>query len=130
MVILPSTHPDAYSQMERGEFAVQRIRQSPFAQVPVDQALEQTINRDTKVNGGIIGFSLHPGAVQRWMLTAHLRAALTESCKDLAGMQTDSSVVHKSLRQAAVSTSHKLVENVSTVLQSWANNPFAVSNAI
>ena len=130
MVILPSTHPDAYSQMERGEFAVQRSRQSPFAQVPVDQALEQTINRDTKVNGGIIGFSLHPGAVQRWMLTAHLRAALTESCKDLAGMLTDSSVVHKSLRQAAVSTSHKLVENVSTVLQSWANNPFAVSNEI
>ena len=36
MVLLPSTHPDAYAQMERGELTVRRSRQSYFAQVPVD----------------------------------------------------------------------------------------------
>ena len=52
MMMLPQTHPDAAMQMEKGEFCVQRSTSNAFAQVPVDQALEQTINRDTKVSGG------------------------------------------------------------------------------
>lgn len=75
-VLLPSTQPDAYAHTQQGECTVQRSHQSPFAEVAVDQALQQTVSRATKVNDGITGFSLHPGDVQCWMLmfTAHLSA--------------------------------------------------------
>ena len=51
MLILNETHPCAAELLEDGEFCVQHGHNA-FAQVPVDQALEQTINRDTKVSGG------------------------------------------------------------------------------
>ena len=95
MLCLVQSHPAAHQQMIRGEFAVQRSASASFSQVPVDQALEQTITRDMKTSGGIIGFSLRPGAVERWMLTAHLRASFTRACKDLAGISKQLIFVHK-----------------------------------
>ena len=38
----------------------------------------------TKTKGGIIGFSLKKGAVQRWMLTVNTRASFVDRCKDKA----------------------------------------------
>ena len=96
--------------MQRGEFTVQRCHQSPFAHVPVDQELEETINRDTKVNSGMIGFSLHAGEVHCFMLTAHLLAELAQSCKHMAGMGTDTTLVLKDLRQTQISASNALVQ--------------------
>lgn len=89
MVSLATTHPDAHALLEAGEFAVQRSCNS-FAQVPVDMAIEQSINRDTKTKGGVIGCSLRRGAVQRWITTAHDRAAITVACRCLAGIAQDS----------------------------------------
>ena len=62
-----------------GQFAVQRSANSALAQVPVDQTIEQTMNRDSKTKGGIVGISLNRGAVQRWILTAHDRAKKNSS---------------------------------------------------
>ena len=50
MVFLPSTNPDANALVESGEFAVQRSTNA-FAQIPVDQSIEQTVNKDTKLKG-------------------------------------------------------------------------------
>ena len=83
MQSLPSTNPAAHEALLSGNFCVQRSKSS-FAQVAVDQAIGQTINSDTKITGGIVGFSQNPGAVQRWVLTAHERAAMTVACWNLA----------------------------------------------
>jgi hypothetical protein len=58
MVKLQESHPDTHEQFMLGEFVVQ-LSDMPFNQVPVDQTIEQTINRDSKVAGGIIGYSLN-----------------------------------------------------------------------
>ena len=87
MSVLPETHPQAYRALEQGEFAVQHSRDGKFSQVPVDQTIEQTLNRDTKTEGGIIGISLNRGAVQRWILTAHDRADVARQCRRLVGIQ-------------------------------------------
>ena len=60
---LEKTHPAAYNQLQQGQFAVQRVPGHAFAQVPVDQVIEQSLNRDTKTRGGTVSFSLYPGAV-------------------------------------------------------------------
>ena len=39
--------------------------ESPFASIPVDQAVEETVNKDTQIAGGAKGFSLKPSSVQK-----------------------------------------------------------------
>ena len=78
MLELPDTRPKAYSMLSQGDFGVQRTTSHGFLQLPVDQTMEQTLNRNTKTKGGIIGFSLKKGAVQRWMLTVHARASFVD----------------------------------------------------
>ena len=48
MVQLPITHPSLEESMNQGEFAVQRSEGKAFSQIPVDQTIEQTVNRDSK----------------------------------------------------------------------------------
>ena len=45
-------------------------------------ALEQSINLDSKTNGGIIGISQKPGTLERWFLTSHERASITSAIKE------------------------------------------------
>ena len=81
MATLEERHPDAYRQLCEGKFAVQRSDSVGFSQTPVDQTIEQTFNRDTKTKGGIVGFSLKKGAVERWVLTAQTRATILGDLK-------------------------------------------------
>ena len=83
MMSLEDAHPSTHEAFKAGDFVVQRSS-SAFSQVAVDQTIEQTINRDTKLKGGIVGFSLNNGAVQRWLLTSHERAAITQACREMA----------------------------------------------
>ena len=48
-------------------------------------AIEQTCNRDSKTKGGMKGLSLKKGAVNRWLLSHHQRAAIMKVCKFMAG---------------------------------------------
>ena len=47
-VLDPPLHPAAYDELRGGQFAMQQSAQSAFAQVPVDQAVQQTFNGDFK----------------------------------------------------------------------------------
>ena len=62
-----------------------------FNQVWSDMALEQSVNRDSKtkyieygkygifgIKYGIVGIILHKHALDRWFLTAHVRAAVMQ----------------------------------------------------
>ena len=68
-------------------FAIQRQSHHGFAAVACDQTIEQTVNRDAKTKGSLIGFSLNRAAVHRWLLSQSERAAITSQCKSLAGME-------------------------------------------
>jgi len=48
-------------------------------------ALEQSVNLDSKSKGGIIGMSTKEDAVDRWFLTIHDRAAMTQAVKAMCG---------------------------------------------
>ena len=69
MVNMNNTHPAATEFLQGGGFAVQRS-ECPFTQAACDMAIEQSINWATKTQGGIIGFSRNPSAVQRWVLNS------------------------------------------------------------
>ena len=85
---LSETHPAVHEDEEfmSGNHSISRSTQ-PFAQVWTDMALEQSINLDSKTTGGIIGISQRPGAVERWFLTCHERAAITTPMKDMCDLE-------------------------------------------
>ena len=64
---LPTEHPDVHAHFMEGGFSVQICSQNPFGRIPVDQTIEETVNKDTKTSvpqaGGTKGFSLKSGAV-------------------------------------------------------------------
>ncbi|KAL8573647.1 hypothetical protein ACOMHN_007200 [Nucella lapillus] len=49
---LETQQPDAYKQLQSGAFVVRRSPKRQFNCVPTDQALEQTVNREAKSQGG------------------------------------------------------------------------------
>ncbi len=73
MTRLPQTHQRTYQQLHDGGFSVQRSTCNTFGRIPVDQTVEETVNRDTQTAGGTKGFSLKPSAVSKYYLTAEYR---------------------------------------------------------
>ena len=129
MKALPTSHPEANTYLQNGGFAVQRGHASPFSQIPIDQTIEKTINRDTKTKGGIVGFSLNRGAVQRWMLTAHERAAVTQNLKKMMGIKQSETSAMKEMRTARISRDESDVRKEVEVLETWIN-PFHPSEEL
>jgi len=65
------------------DFVVRRSNKSKFNSVPTDQALEQSINRNAKTTGGIIGFTRRKATLLRWLVTRHSTAQYSESFEQL-----------------------------------------------
>ena len=83
-----------YRQMMEGGFVVRRSASRIFNCVPTDQALEQTINREAKSQGGVIGFT---GALLRWLMTRHITGEYAEAFKKLCNSETNGKL-HEELR--------------------------------
>ena len=97
-----------------GQFTVHRSANNAFAQVPVDQTIEQTMNWDSKTVGDIVGISINRGAVRRCILTTHDRAMI-QICGEVAGLYD---VASKHRKDATAHTHMKKGENdVHTFMQ-------------
>ena len=126
-MLLPETHPEAHTLLVNGDFGVQRATSHGFSQMPVDQTIEQTLNRSTKTKGGIVGFSLRKGAVQRWMITAHSRTAFVDKCRKMTtGVQESQRRLHKETSSARMKRDEEDVKKVLEVISNW-RNPFEPS---
>ena len=125
MMALEDSHPTAHEELSRGEFCVQRSATSTFTQVSVDQCIEQTMNRHSKLKGeGKIGFSHKPGAVQKWAVNSHQRAEITEKCKAMAGAVGPTNVAsHKESQAGRVKHDEAMVQSVQSTLATLPN-PF------
>ena len=59
------------------------MESNPFGKVPVDQAFEETVNKDTQTAGGTKGFSFKAGAVSNYYLVAEYRSIFLRQMKDM-----------------------------------------------
>ena len=124
MVNLPTTHPGAHQALLAGEFGAQRSTK-PFAQVAVDQTIEQTMNRHSKTRkGGTVGFSKKQSATQRWQLTVHDRAQITSQCHNLASLGDEAEVRHKDQNPQRIQRDEQDVQVLMNTLTDWVN-PFS-----
>ncbi|KAH3715017.1 hypothetical protein DPMN_057720 [Dreissena polymorpha] len=58
---LPVENPHVHEYMQQGGLSVLIGSTNPFEKIPVDQTVEETVNKDTQTQGGTKGFSLKPG---------------------------------------------------------------------
>ena len=75
MLNLPTSHPTLNRHLEDGGFTAS-ISGFPYSQIPCDQIIEMTINRQSKDSGGLSGKTENVGASMRWTRINHIMAAL------------------------------------------------------
>ena len=85
MTSLPDEHPEVHEFTRDGGLSVQLSNDNTLGRIPVDQTLKETVNKDTQTPGGTKGFSLKPGAVQRYYLTAEFRTLFLRSLRQMVG---------------------------------------------
>ncbi|KAL8570914.1 hypothetical protein ACOMHN_023587 [Nucella lapillus] len=83
MTNLAASQPDIYKAFKDGNLSVQLTESNPFGRIPVDQTTEVTVNRDTQTVGGTTKFSLKPGAVSKYYLTAEYRNAFLTKLRNM-----------------------------------------------
>ncbi|CAB4001853.1 Hypothetical predicted protein [Paramuricea clavata] len=124
---LPETHLHIHQQFEAGHFSVRR-QQGKFNKIPSDQAIEQTINRQQKCAGGIIGFSTSEGTVQRWALTSHVAAKCQSHVEEFFGMSDDRCVT-KDLATKRILYDEECVIRSYDLVKEWGT-PFKENNRL
>ena len=120
---LPNTCPEVHQKFLQDEFSAQRSSVRGFSQTAVDQTVEQTVNKSTNTKGGIIGFSLKKGSVQRWLITARERASSSLKLKEMIGLNTNKDDIHKEFRAPRLAEDENDVERAMSVIKGWVD-PF------
>lgn len=123
MMNLPNDHPEVHEFMQNGGFSVQMSKDNTFGRIPVDQTLEETVNKDTQTPGGTKGFSLNPGAVERYYITAEFRTLFLRNLRKMVGYAKGKHG-HADLTASRISQDEKDVAAMVDLIKNWTN-PFA-----
>ena len=83
-------HPGVYAHFMQGFFSVQLGGINPFRKIPVDQTIEETINKDSQTPGGTKGFSMKHDAVQKYYLNAEYRSIFLRQLREMVGLGAQS----------------------------------------
>ena len=116
-------HPEVYEYMEQGGFSVQVGSSNSFGRIPVDQMVEETVNKDTQTQGGTKGFSLKPGAVSRFYLNAEYRSFYLKQLKDKVNIN-DQNSKHTDLGQSRISRDESDVQSMMDMMENNWIDPF------
>jgi hypothetical protein len=122
MSLLEETNPEVYNHFKNGQFSVQRSNSNTFGRIPVDQTIEVTVNKDTQTQGGTSRFSLKPGAVKRYYITAEYRSAFLHNLRTFVE-QGSSEAIHTDLQSTRIEKDEHAVLTVMNVVEGWVN-PF------
>ena len=104
------------------DFSVQLSEDNTFGRIPVDETLEETVNKDTQMPGGTKGFSLKPGAVQRYYLTAEFRTLFLRNLREKVGYAKGKHG-HADLHSSRIAQDEKDVVAMVDFIKNWTD-PF------
>ena len=122
MTNLPEKSPSAYEAFKTGRFSVQPSNNNTFGRIPVDQAIEVTVNKDTQTPGGTSRFSLKAGAVGRYYLTAEHCSAFLGQLREMV-QGNKSQLSHSKLQSPKIQKDEEAFSAVVSLIQVWIN-PF------
>ena len=122
---LESEHPKIYKFLNNSGFSVQLGQQNSFGRIPIHQTIEETVNKDTQMAGGTKGFSLKPGALSRYCLTAEYRSSFLHLLRDAVGTSKSSSFYHPDLSKSRIKKDERDVKSLIEMLERNWINPFS-----
>lgn len=122
MLALEESAPEMFGHLMNGGFVVRRS-DKVFNCVPTDQALEQSINREAKSRGGVIGFTLRKGALLRWLLTRYVTGEYSQSFKAMC-QTTKSNKGHEEVGVARRCKDQGDVSRIKQFISEQCQNPF------
>ena len=105
--------------------SVQLGASNPFGKIPVDQIIEETINKDTQTPGGTRGFSLKPGAVQKYYIYSEHRSLFLRRLREMVGL-AGSQFNHPDLQQTRKLRDETAVQSLVNLMEARWINPFRV----
>ena len=129
MMALPTTHPDVHQHMVDGGFSVQRSEGSSFASVPIDQTIEQTINKDSKSAGGCSRFSTKEKSRGVWTMTAIHRSEIARNLFSMLDVEEVDGGLHKEAGKTRILRDELLVQSVMEIIRK-VGNPFEPSTEL
>jgi len=115
----PKKHPQVHVFMEAGGLSVQMSPNNAFGRIPVHQTIEEIIDKNTQMAGGTRGFSLSPGALQRYYITAEFRAMFLREIRAMVGY-SQGNKGHADLQKSRIKKDEKDVQEMKDLLlSSW-----------
>ena len=73
--------------LRASEFTIQQQDRYGFFATAADQVIEQTVNRDSKLAGGIVGITTQSDAAAKSIISQSQRLAMTQLCQRYADQE-------------------------------------------
>ena len=124
MLNLPMEHPEVYEHLKNEGMSVQLGAANTFGRIPLDQAIKETANEDTQTAGGTKGFSLNPGTVSKYYLTAEYRSICLRNLREMVHGKPPG-VSHADLEPARIKKDEQSTQAVVDLLETTRVNPFS-----
>lgn len=124
MMNLEEQHPDVHQAFADGNFSIQMNSKNPFGRIPVDQAIEESVNKDTQGCSGTIGFSKHQAAVDRFYLNSDIRASFLQLFKEFTNREHSGEYKHPDLSSTRIDKDRTSVNKLVTLMEKEWSNPF------
>lgn len=122
--LLREEKPEIYNALVDSQGAVYRTAR-PFSGVWHDMALEQSLNRDC---GKHEHLATKDKALTKYYLTAHLKAAVTAMTKQMSGIQSSTSDVHKEATTKRTAADEAAVQAIIKTVTERMVNPFYIEH--
>ena len=116
MTQLPTDHPRVHEEFMRGGFSVQLGSKNPFSRIPVDQTIEETVNKDIQTSGGTKGFSLRPGAVSKYYLSAEYKSMYLGELRQMVNL-SNSRLAHPDLQSSWIKKDEADIKSLIDVME-------------
>lgn len=125
-VLLINLPKEARELMQHKGFSVSRS-EVPAGRCAVDLTIEQTINKDAKTTGGIVGFSRSLPTYYRWCVTRHNRAQYVSALQQITNLDSKVHDNHKDLSASEIKSSEEAVRSTVRAFSAYIN-PFEMDS--
>ena len=88
-----------------------------------DMALEQSLNRDVKCSGGLVGITKREAAKDRWFLTNHTRCIISGKLAEMAELGNSNRTKHGEDFPSRSAADYKAVCAIVDKIQNAMKNP-------
>ena len=122
--ILMEEKPDNFQALERSQSAIHHTTR-PFSGIWQDMAIEQSINRDC---GKDMHLSTRPEALNKYYLTAHLKATVVNLIKEMCGMNEANDAQHKEATHNRINQDESAVQKLYKLISDQMVNPFVIED--